>query len=94
MGFTAQMTAWQEGFCGLLADGGRFVIRYDNRDCGLSTKLDDAAVDPMAVMGAVLSGTQLPEVPYTCPPWRPTASGCSTISASNAPTSSEPRWAA
>lgn len=65
MGFTAQMTAWQEGFCRRLADGGRHVIRYDNRDCGLSTKLDGAVVDPMAVMGAVLSGTQLPDVPYT-----------------------------
>ena len=40
MGFTAQMTAWDETFCQLLADGGRFVIRFDNRDCGLSTKLD------------------------------------------------------
>ena len=65
MGFTAQMTAWQEGFCRMLAAGGRFVIRYDNRDCGLSTKVDDATVDPMAVMGAVLSGAELPAVPYT-----------------------------
>ena len=65
MGFTAQMTAWQDGFCGMLADGGRYVIRFDNRDCGLSSKLDDATVDPMAVMGAVLSGAELPAVPYT-----------------------------
>ena len=65
MGFTAQMTAWQEGFCRMLADGGRFVIRHDNRDCGLSSKLEDVAVDPMAVMGAVLSGSELPAVPYT-----------------------------
>ena len=65
MGFTAQMTAWQEGFCRMLAGGGRYVIRYDNRDCGLSTKLDDAHVEAMAVMGAVLSGAELPAVPYT-----------------------------
>lgn len=65
MGFTAQMTAWQERFCRMLADGGRHVIRYDNRDCGLSTKLDDVTVDPMAVMQAVLSGAEPPEVPYT-----------------------------
>jgi Predicted hydrolases or acyltransferases (alpha/beta hydrolase superfamily) len=65
MGFTAQMTAWQEGFCRRLADGGRHVIRYDNRDCGLSSKFDGVTIDPMAVMGAVLSGAELPEVPYT-----------------------------
>lgn len=65
MGFTAQMTAWQEGFCRLLADGGRYVMRYDNRDCGLSSKLDGVVVDPISVMGAVLSGGELPEVPYT-----------------------------
>lgn len=65
MGFTAQMTAWQEGFCRMLAGGGRYVIRYDNRDCGLSSKLDGVTVDPMAVMGAALSGGELPAVPYT-----------------------------
>ena len=42
MGFTAQMTAWDDEFCELLADRGRFVIRFDNRDCGLSTHLDGA----------------------------------------------------
>lgn len=65
MGFTAQMTAWQEEFCRRLADHGRHVIRYDNRDCGLSAKLDGVEVDPLAVMGAAASGTQLPDVPYT-----------------------------
>lgn len=65
MGFTAQMTAWRDGFCRMLADGGRFVIRFDNRDCGLSSKLDGVRIDPMAVMGAALAGADLPEVPYT-----------------------------
>ena len=45
MGFTAQMTAWPDDFCKQLADAGRFVIRFDNRDCGLSTKLDGVEVD-------------------------------------------------
>ena len=45
MGFTAQMTAWEEGFCRMLADGGRYVIRFDNRDVGRSTKLDGVEVD-------------------------------------------------
>ena len=40
MGFTAQLTAWDDGFCRIFADAGYHVIRFDNRDCGLSTKLD------------------------------------------------------
>jgi len=65
MGFTAQMTLWDEGFCRRLADGGRYVIRFDNRDCGLSGKLDGVAADPMAVMAATMAGGEIPAVPYT-----------------------------
>jgi len=65
MGFTAQMTYWQDSFCKLLADGGRFVIRFDNRDCGLSTKLDGVIVDVLAVMSAAPAGLPIPPVPYT-----------------------------
>ena len=65
MGFTAQMTLWDEGFCRMLADHGLYVIRFDNRDCGLSTKLDGQMVDVMAVMGAALTEQPLPPVPYT-----------------------------
>jgi pimeloyl-ACP methyl ester carboxylesterase len=36
MGIGASMLWWEEGFCELLADGGRFVIRYDHRDTGRS----------------------------------------------------------
>src|SRR5436305_5725287 len=36
MGIGASMLWWEQGFCGLLADGGRFVIRYDHRDTGRS----------------------------------------------------------
>jgi pimeloyl-ACP methyl ester carboxylesterase len=39
MGLGAQMVLWEEDFCTLLADRGHFVIRFDNRDIGLSTKL-------------------------------------------------------
>ena len=65
MGFTAQMTAWDERFCRMIADRGRHVVRFDNRDCGWSTKLDGRHVDPMAVMQAYLAGRPLPSVPYT-----------------------------
>ena len=36
MGVGGSMLLWEEGFCRLLADGGRFVIRYDHRDTGRS----------------------------------------------------------
>ena len=36
MGTGASMLWWEEGFCELLADGGRFVLRYDHRDTGHS----------------------------------------------------------
>ncbi len=36
MGSGGSMLWWEEGFCRLLADGGRFVIRYDHRDTGRS----------------------------------------------------------
>ncbi|MFJ9339193.1 alpha/beta fold hydrolase [Streptomyces sp. NPDC101733] len=36
MGLGASMLWWEEGFCRMLAEGGRFVIRYDHRDTGRS----------------------------------------------------------
>lgn len=40
MGWATQMIAWDERFCEQLAARGFHVIRFDNRDVGLSTKLD------------------------------------------------------
>jgi pimeloyl-ACP methyl ester carboxylesterase len=37
MGATASMLWWPDEFCRRLAAQGRYVIRYDNRDTGLST---------------------------------------------------------
>ncbi|MDG2112818.1 MAG: alpha/beta hydrolase [Actinomycetota bacterium] len=64
MGFTAQMTAWDDGFCAGLADTGHHVVRFDNRDCGLSSKFDGQLVDIQQLMVAGAMGTPLPEVPY------------------------------
>jgi pimeloyl-ACP methyl ester carboxylesterase len=64
-GFTAQMTSWEDGFCRLAADVGHRVVRFDNRDCGLSTKLDGVHADDMAVMDAVIAGAPVPDVAYT-----------------------------
>jgi pimeloyl-ACP methyl ester carboxylesterase len=35
-GTGASMLWWEQGFCRMLADAGRFVIRYDHRDTGRS----------------------------------------------------------
>jgi pimeloyl-ACP methyl ester carboxylesterase len=65
MGYTAQMIAWHDDLIQDLVDEGLFVVRFDNRDCGLSTKLDGQDADPMAVLTAQLSGQPRPAVPYT-----------------------------
>jgi len=39
MGLATQMIAWPDPFCEQLADSGRYVVRFDNRDTGLSTHL-------------------------------------------------------
>ena len=44
MGLATQMLGWHEQFCEQIAARGRFVVRFDNRDIGLSTHLDDAPV--------------------------------------------------
>ncbi|MDQ3384725.1 MAG: alpha/beta fold hydrolase [Actinomycetota bacterium] len=41
MGFTAQLTAWDERFCTQLAGHGFRVVRYDNRDVGLSSRITE-----------------------------------------------------
>lgn len=65
MGLGAQMTRWPEAFCEKLGARGFRVIRYDNRDVGLSEKIEAAGVpDLQAVFAAVMSG-QPAQVGYT-----------------------------
>ena len=61
MGATASMLAWHDELCERLAAGGRYVIRYDNRDTGCSTTYDlgtvpytveDMADDAVGVLDA------------------------------------------
>src|SRR5579872_7388108 len=42
MGLGAQLITWDDGFCRELVDRGFYVIRYDNRDSGLSDKMESA----------------------------------------------------
>jgi pimeloyl-ACP methyl ester carboxylesterase len=64
-GFSAQLTSWHENLCKLFAAQNFHVIRFDNRDCGLSTKLNGVVVDTAAVITAALMEEPIPEVPYT-----------------------------
>jgi len=45
MGAMASMLWWPDAFCRQLAEQGRFVIRYDNRDTGLSTAWEPGKPD-------------------------------------------------
>ena len=53
MGLGTQMLGWPEGFCAALVGRGLHVIRFDNRDVGLSTHRHDA---PPPDVIAALSG--------------------------------------
>jgi len=97
MGFGTQLLGWDAGFCRLLAARGLYVIRYDNRDCGLSTKLDEHPVDLMEFITAVMSGDvdrALAMAPYSLRDMACDGMGRSVHSASIARTSWGPRWAA
>jgi pimeloyl-ACP methyl ester carboxylesterase len=52
MGLGAQMITWDEALCQAIADHGFHVIRFDNRDVGLSEKIEGGPVpDLLAAMG-------------------------------------------
>ena len=65
IGFGGQMIDWDEVLCEQLAGKGLYVIRFDNRDVGLSTKLEKAGVPNVTVaLGAMMKGDAI-EAPYT-----------------------------
>src|SRR3954454_13147088 len=88
MGLGMQMLAWPEEACGALVDRGFFVVRFDNRDAGLSTHLHDA---PPPDLRAALAGdvTSLPTRSRT---WPTTSPACSTPSRWTPLTWWVPRW--
>jgi pimeloyl-ACP methyl ester carboxylesterase len=64
MGLATQMIAWPEAFCNGLAARGFRVIRFDNRDVGLSTKFDSAPpIDLAAIMQSAAAGRKI-STPY------------------------------
>ena len=65
MGLATQMVAWPEPFCRMLAEAGHFVVRFDNRDIGCSTRMNHLYVpDVESLMAETAAGRQV-WVPYT-----------------------------
>ena len=61
MGLGGQLLSWPEDFCQQLVDRSLFVVRFDNRDVGLSTHLHHL---PLPDFAAIQSGDFV-TVPYT-----------------------------
>lgn len=57
MGLATQMIAWDEEFCGMLAERGFRVVRFDNRDIGRSSRIDGAGVPNILAMAVGRRGT-------------------------------------
>jgi pimeloyl-ACP methyl ester carboxylesterase len=65
MGFAGQLIFWDEKLCEQLAQQGHYVIRFDNRDVGLSAKIEEAGVpDVMKAIEAMMLGETVAP-PYT-----------------------------
>ncbi len=64
MGLGAQLTLWSPGFVSELLERGFRVIRFDNRDVGLSTKTAGDPPDVMALYAKAMAGQPV-DAPYT-----------------------------
>src|SRR4051812_365364 len=56
MGLGAQMVAWDEAFAEGLVDRGFYVIRYDNRDVGQSTRFESGGLPLAAALMKAMAG--------------------------------------
>jgi pimeloyl-ACP methyl ester carboxylesterase len=64
MGLGAQMTRWPVALCDALVGRGYQVIRFDNRDIGLSTKLDWLGTPDIGALFAARSAGKSAVPPY------------------------------
>ena len=62
-GLAGQLIDWELGFIDLLNEQGFRVIRFDNRDSGLSTKFSETKVRNRDLLSGILSRRQAP-APY------------------------------
>jgi pimeloyl-ACP methyl ester carboxylesterase len=64
-GLGSQLLAWSDDMCRELIYNGFFVIRFDNRDVGLSSKFDNAGIPDMMEIAAAYNRGERPNLPYT-----------------------------
>ena len=64
MGLGAQMTAWDEDLCQTFVDRGFFTIRFDNRDVGLSSRVEGKGGKFLETFLAAAQGQPV-DAPYT-----------------------------
>jgi pimeloyl-ACP methyl ester carboxylesterase len=60
-----QLVGWPVELVNALVERGYRVVRFDNRDMGLSTKLSDAGAPDTAAIGKALQEGKTPSIPYT-----------------------------
>lgn len=65
MGLATSMIAWPERLCAMLAEAGHFVVRFDNRDVGLSSWLAGSGVPDLDRLTAERRAGRCLQVPYT-----------------------------
>jgi len=65
IGFGLQLTGWPTAFCEGLADCGYYVVRFDNRDTGLSQKFTDFGAPDLAAATAQRMAGDVVAAPYT-----------------------------
>jgi pimeloyl-ACP methyl ester carboxylesterase len=64
-GLGVQMIYWDETFCRRLAGEGHYIVRFDNRDIGLSTKFGEFGAPDIPRIASALERGEKPNVPYT-----------------------------
>ena len=65
IGLGGQLIFWDDVLCRDLAARGHYVIRFDNRDAGFSTKFDEAGIpDLVETFGKIMRGQKI-STPYT-----------------------------
>jgi len=76
-GLGGQLVDWPDGFLDVLVGLGFRVISFDNRDVGLSSRVDTAdALDLPAAYGELAAGRPVSPRIF-CPTWRMTPLPCS-----------------
>ena len=64
-GLGSQLLAWSDEICEMFVEKDFYVIKFDNRDVGLSTKFEDAGVPDMMEISTAYTRGEIPDIPYT-----------------------------